>query len=80
MNVEINGDAAGSPLTGTLILNPCAFSLWSGQTAVIGGAELDPGNGQPHFPVKVKITARTTRVSSPPRTTRSPAVRRAMRP
>ncbi len=57
MNVEINGDAAGSPLTGTLILNPSAISLWSGETAVIGGAELDPGNGQPHFPAKVKITA-----------------------
>jgi hypothetical protein len=52
MNVEINGEPAG-----TLILNPSAISLWSGQTAVIGGAELDPGNGQPHFPAKVKITA-----------------------
>jgi hypothetical protein len=54
MNVEINGDAGPG---GTLILNPSAISLWSGQTAVIAGAELDPGNGLPHVPTKVKITA-----------------------
>jgi hypothetical protein len=57
MNIEINGEAAAGPLSGTLLLNPSTISLWSGESAVIGGAELDPGNGQPHVPVKVKITA-----------------------
>jgi hypothetical protein len=57
MNVEINGDTIAGPRAGTLILNPSAISLWSGETAIIPGAELDPGNGQPHVPVKVRVTA-----------------------
>ena len=57
MQIEINGDAAAGPITGTLLVNPSTLTLWSGEQAVIPGAEVDPGNGQPHIPVKVKITA-----------------------
>ena len=57
MNVEINGDLTAGPQSGTLILNPSMMSLWSGETRQYIGAEVNPGNGQPHFPAKVKITA-----------------------
>jgi hypothetical protein len=58
MNIEINGaGGANAPLAGALIVNPSTISLWSGETAVIANAEVDPGNGQPHVPVKVKVTA-----------------------
>ena len=57
MAIEINGDAAAGPIAGTLLVNPSTLTLWSGETAVIAGAEVDPGNGQSQIPVKVKITA-----------------------
>lgn len=57
MAIEINGDAAAGPITGTLLVHPSTVTLWSGETAVIASAEVDPGNGLPHIPVKVKITA-----------------------
>jgi hypothetical protein len=56
MNIEINGDPTGGTLAGNLILNPSMLSIWLGETHTIDNAEVDPGNGQPHIPVKVKIT------------------------
>jgi hypothetical protein len=56
MNIEINGDEGGKPLTGTLIVNPSLVTLWLGES-MTPSAEIDPGNGQAHIPVKVKITA-----------------------
>ncbi len=58
LSIEINGEGGATlPVSGTLVVNPGTISLWSGQTAVIGGAMIDPGNGQPPIPVKVKLTA-----------------------
>jgi hypothetical protein len=56
MKIEINGEPAGGTIAGTLLV-PGAKTLWSGETEAIGDAEVDPGNGQPHIPVKVKVTA-----------------------
>ncbi len=55
MPIEINGEPVG-PIAGTLLI-PRSITLWSGETAAITDAEVDPGNGLPHIPVKVKITA-----------------------
>ena len=57
MQIEINGDAPVGQDCRQLLLNPSAIALWSGETAVIAGAEVDPGDGRPHIPVKVRITA-----------------------
>jgi hypothetical protein len=58
--IDIQGDVAGlaGVMAGAqLVVNPPSLPINSGETAVLGGVQLDPGGGQVTFGVKYKITA-----------------------
>jgi hypothetical protein len=57
MRIEINGGDTIGGLTGTLVGLPQSLRLASGEAQALPPAEIDPGPGQAHIPVEVKVVA-----------------------